>query len=69
MPSCAFACNCALDHSAEANAPRPMLVYSRPTRAAGVRAFRGACYALLFEAVLWGVAMAAAMVYRAVFHR
>jgi hypothetical protein len=46
-----------------------MLVYSRPTRAAGVRAFRGACYALLFEAVLWGVAMAAAMVYRAVFHR
>lgn len=69
MPSCAFACNCALDHGTEAGTARPMLVYSRPKRKAKNLAFRGACYALLLEATLWGVAMATVAVIHAVFHR
>ena len=69
MPLCAFACDCALDHGDEASNPRPILVYSRPKRRAGNRTFRGACYAVLLEAMLWGAAMAAGALYHALFHR
>jgi hypothetical protein len=69
MPSCAFACDCALHQGEGTEASRPVLVYTRPPLGESNRAFHGLCYALLFEAVLWGAVVASAVLYRGVFHR
>jgi hypothetical protein len=67
MPSPVFVPDCALTHNAETDTPRPWLIYSRPRRHAGNRAFRGVLYALLLEALMWLMVSATAGAYRGVF--